>query len=231
MTGAPVPKGADAVIMLEHVTRKEDVIETDRAIRPGENINPRGIEAKAGAVVLESGKRIGYGEVALLASVGCAMVNVYRPLQIAILATGDELVRVETQPLEYQIRNSNSYSLAAQVVRAGASPVLLPVAPGSRAETRALIERGLTADLLLISGGVSAGKYDLVEDILRGSGCRILFRSCRDSAGRSPGVRQSAWQILLRITGQPRVDHGDFRTVCQGCDRVGWWTSQPRRCR
>ena len=155
MTGAPVPKGADAVVMLELVTRKDDVIETDRTLKPGENINPRGIEAKAGTVVLEPGKRIGIGEIALLATVGCATVSVYRKLQVAILATGDELVRVEAQPLDYQIRNSNVYSIAAHVNRAGAGPVLLPVArdQGRRNPCR-LIERGLAADLLLISGGV-----------------------------------------------------------------------------
>ncbi len=184
MTGAPVPKGADAVVMLEHVIRKDDVIETERAMKPGENINPRGIEAKAGSVVLEAGKRIGIGEVALLATVGCATVSVYRKLQVAILATGDELVRVEAQPLDYQIRNSNIYSLAAQVNRAAAGPVLLPVSRDQAAETRDLIERGLAADLLLISGGVSAGRYDLVEDVLREIGAEFYF----DRVAMQPGA-------------------------------------------
>jgi molybdopterin molybdotransferase len=184
MTGAPVPKGADAVVMLEHVARKDDVIETERALKPGENINPRGIEAKAGSVVLEAGKQIGFSEIALLATVGCAMVPVYRKLQVAILATGDELVRVDAQPLDYQIRNSNIHSLAAQVVRAGASPVLLPVARDQAAETRDLIDRGLAADLLLISGGVSAGKYDLVEDALRDLGAEFYF----DRVAIQPGA-------------------------------------------
>lgn len=184
MTGAPVPRGADAVVMLEHVTRKDDVIELDRAVKPGENVNPRGIEAKAGTTVLDSGKRIGYSEVALLATVGCTSVNVYRQLQVAILATGDELVPVGEQPAEHQIRNSNLHSLAAQVRRAGAIPIPLPVARDHSAETRELIERGLAADMLLISGGVSAGKYDLVEDVLRELGAEFYF----DRVAIQPGA-------------------------------------------
>lgn len=184
MTGAPVPRGADAVVMLEHVIRKDDVIELDRAVKPGENVNPRGIEAKAGAVVLDAGKRIGYGEIALLATVGCSTVKVHRMLQVAILATGDELAPVEAQPADYQIRNSNLYSIAAQVARAGASPVMLPVARDQAGETRELIEHGLAADLLLISGGVSAGKYDLVEDVLRDLGAEFYF----DRVAIQPGA-------------------------------------------
>jgi molybdopterin molybdotransferase len=184
MTGAPIPKGADAVIMLEHVTRKEDVIETERTLRPGENINPRGIEAKAGTVVLDAGRRIGFGEIALLATVGATSVPVFRKLQVAILATGDELVKPESLPLDYQVRNSNIYSLAAQVTRAGAGAVLLPVARDQAGETRELIEQGLSADLLLISGGVSAGKYDLVEDALRELGAEFYF----DRVAIQPGA-------------------------------------------
>jgi molybdopterin molybdotransferase len=184
MTGAPVPKGTDAVIMLEHVTRKDDVIEVERTVKPGENINPRGIDAKAGTVVLEPGRRIGYGEVALLATVGYATVSVYRKPQVAILATGDELVGIDELPLDYQIRNSNLYSLAAQVRQAGGGAVLLPVARDRAAETRDLMERGLSADLLLISGGVSAGKYDLVEDALRGLGAEFYF----DRVAIQPGA-------------------------------------------
>ena len=203
MTGAPVPKGADAVIMLEHVTLKDDVIETERTLRPGENINPRGIEAKAGSVVLDSGKRIGFGEVALLASVGCAHVNVYRKLQVAILATGDELVRVDALPLDYQIRNSNSYSLAAQVNRAGAIPVLLPVTRDDKVETRDLIGRGLESDILLISGGVSAGKYDLVEEVLREFGAEFYFDRVAIQPGAPLVFGKARGKFFFGLPGNP----------------------------
>lgn len=203
MTGAPIPKGADAVVMLEHVSRKEDVIEVERVVKPGENITPRGIEAKAGAVVLEPGKRIGFGEVALLATVGCATVNVYRRLQVAILSTGDELVSVEEQPLDCQIRNSNLYSLAAQVTQAGAGAVLLPVARDRAADTRALLERGLAADLLIISGGVSTGKYDVVEEALRDLGAEFYFDRVAIQPGAPLVFGKARGKFFFGLPGNP----------------------------
>jgi molybdopterin molybdotransferase len=203
MTGAPVPRGADAVIMLEHVTCKDEVIETERNVKPGENINPRGIEAKAGTIVLEAGKRIGFGEIALLATVGCSTVSVFRKLQVAILATGDELVRVEAQPLDYQIRNSNTYSLAAQVARAGAGPVLLPVTRDQERETRELIERALSSDLLLISGGVSAGKYDLVEDVLRELDAEFYFDRVAIQPGAPLVFGKARGKFFFGLPGNP----------------------------
>jgi molybdopterin molybdotransferase len=184
MTGAPVPRGADAVVMLEQVARTDDVIECERPVKPGENINPRGIEAKSGAVVLEAGKRIGYSEISLLATVGVSTVAVFRPLQVAILATGDELVPVDAKPLEHQIRNSNAQALASQVFRAGAIPITLPVAADEVAAIHECVERGLSADLLLISGGVSAGKYDLVEDVLQCFNAEFFF----DRVAIQPGA-------------------------------------------
>jgi molybdopterin molybdotransferase len=229
MTGAPVPRGSDAVIMLEHVTRKDDVIETERAIKPGENINPRGIEAKAGSVVLDSGKRIGFGEIALLATVGCATVPVYRRLQVAILSTGDELVRVENQPLDYQIRNSNLYSLAAQVARAGAGPVLLPVARDQAMETRELIERGLAADILLISGGVSAGKYDLVEDVLRELGAEFYFDRVAIQPGAPLVFGKARNKFFFGLPGNPVSTMVTFELFAQSAiDLVSGCRSSPR---
>jgi molybdopterin molybdotransferase len=203
MTGAPIPKGTDAVIMLEHVTLTEDVIEVERTVKSGENINPRGIEAKAGSVVLEAGKRIGFGEIALLAAVGCTNVGVYRKLQVAILATGDELVSVEERPLDYQIRNSNLHSLAAQVTQAGAGAVLLPVARDQAPETRALLERGLAADLLLISGGVSAGKYDVVEDALRELDAEFYFDRVAIQPGAPLVFGKARGKYFFGLPGNP----------------------------
>jgi molybdopterin molybdotransferase len=203
MTGAPVPKGTDAVIMSEHVMRKEDVIEVERVVKPGENVNPRGIEAKAGSAVLEAGRRIGFAEVALLATVGKARVSVYRRPQVAILATGDELVGIDELPLDYQIRNSNLYSLAAQVTQAGAGAVLLPVARDEASETRALVEQGLSADLLLISGGVSAGKYDVVEDALRELGAEFYFDRVAIQPGAPLVFGKADGRFFFGLPGNP----------------------------
>src|SRR5712692_10020301 len=157
MTGAPVPSGADAIVMVEHVTREPNgSVTTDRAAEPRQFINPQGCEARAGEAVLTPGKRLGFADVAMLAAVGKARVAVCPRPRVALLATGDEIVPVTGKPRDFQIRNSNVYSLAAQVTRGGGIPVILPVAKDEYADTLRLIERGLEADLLLVSGGVSA---------------------------------------------------------------------------
>jgi molybdopterin molybdotransferase len=175
MTGAPMPEGADAVVMIEHTERAGDVVKTDRRPEPGDNFSPRGVEARAGARVLEAGRRLGFAEVALLAMVGRECVQVFRKPRVAILPTGDEIVEAGALPEPFQTRNSNAWSLAAQVERAGGSPEILPIARDNYESTRNMIERGLDADLLLLSGGVSAGKYDLVEKVLAGLGAEFYF--------------------------------------------------------
>jgi molybdopterin molybdotransferase len=175
MTGAPVPDGADAVVMVEHVEREGDWMVFDGAVPPGQFINFRGGEAQEGALLLRAGTPLGYCEVALLASVGVATVPVFARRKVAIVTTGDELVMPDQTPLPHQIRNSNGYSLMAQVSRAGGFPDLLGVARDDLGETQGVVDRGLTADLLLISGGVSAGKYDVVEQALQSFGATIFF--------------------------------------------------------
>ena len=168
MTGAPLPEGADAVVMVEHWS-------TDRSVARGENIAPRGCEAMAGFVVLTAGTRLNYASAACLASVGRASISVFVQPRVAILATGDEIVDIGDTPSPEQIRNSNAWSLAAQVERAGGIPVILPVARDTRDSTRRLIEKGLECNLLLLSGGVSAGKYDVVEPVLADLGASFFF--------------------------------------------------------
>ncbi len=119
MTGAPVPEGADAVVMVEHTQHTGDRVKIERGIQAGENFNPRGIEAHGGDVVLSAGVRIGFSEIALLATVGRSSVSVFRRPRVAIISTGDEIVEVGERPKTHQIRNSNAASLAVQVCRAG----------------------------------------------------------------------------------------------------------------
>lgn len=175
MTGAPMPAGADAVVMVEHTRRVNGRAQIDRPAEPGQFINPRGCEAAAGEVVLERGKRLDYSDVAMLAAFGRSRVLVYARPRVAIVATGDEIVEVDEKPEEFQIRNSNARSLAAQVERAGGEPQVLPVARDTVEHTREIVARGLAADLLLLSGGVSAGKYDVVEEVLAGLGAEFFF--------------------------------------------------------
>jgi molybdopterin molybdotransferase len=175
MTGAPIPAGADAVVMVEHTRRVDGRVQIEGAAKPLQFINPQGCEAAVNETVLYVGKRMDYSDVAMLAAFGHTHVSVFRKPEVAIIATGDEIVEVAETPTAFQIRNSNAYSLAAQVARAGGVPRLLPVARDTVEHTREIVERGLTSDLLLLSGGVSAGKYDVVEQVLAEVGAEFLF--------------------------------------------------------
>jgi molybdopterin molybdotransferase len=184
MTGAPVPPGADAVVMVEHTERRRDKVMVQRTVRSGENVVPRGAEAKRGQQLLMQGTRIGQAAVAVAASAGEAVLRVLRKPRVAILSTGDELVDISVAPEAHQIRNSNSFSLAAQVLEAGAEPLQLPIAPDNREPLRQLVAQGLEADLLLLSGGVSMGKHDLVEEALREFNAEFFFTGALIQPGR-----------------------------------------------
>ncbi len=185
MTGAAVPEGADAVVMVEYTLRvsASDQVEVQRAVATGENVVARGAEAAAGQHMMAPGTRFGAAQVALAAACGKARISVYRKPRVAILATGDELVEVSKTPGPFQIRNSNTYSLAAQVETAGGEPMRLPVAPDEPRKLAFLIYAGLEADMLLLSGGVSMGKFDLVEQQLKKLGAEFFFIGARIQPG------------------------------------------------
>lgn len=203
MTGAPVPAGADAIVMVEHTSRVNGRVRIDGAAEPSQFINPRGCEAAAQEVVLHRGKRLDYTDVAVLATFGRGAVSVYCKPSVALIATGDEIVEVGETPREFQIRNSNIYSLAAQVSRAGGVPRILPVARDTEAHTRELIEQGLTADLLLLSGGVSAGKYDVVEKVLASVGAKFYFDRVLIQPGQPLVFGRARDKFFFGLPGNP----------------------------
>jgi molybdopterin molybdotransferase len=229
MTGAAVPNGADAVVMVEYTERKsreinhkghegtqrgedeapkiivdddhvldigthepvkaaesvkEELVEIQRAVAAGENVVPAGAEARAGQELLQPGVRLGPAQIALAAAAGKASLKVYRKPRVAILSTGDELVDVAEKPGPSQIRNSNSYSLAALVMECGGEPVQLPIAPDEEGKLTELIQEGLKADMLLLSGGVSMGKFDLVEQALKQLGAKFFFTGALIQPGK-----------------------------------------------
>ncbi|HEX3471499.1 MAG TPA: gephyrin-like molybdotransferase Glp [Silvibacterium sp.] len=184
MTGAPVPAGADCVLMVEHAMVDSGGIRADRTLAPGENIVPAGAEAHVGATLVPSGTRIGPQHIAAAAACGYADLAVYARPRVAILATGDELVPVASQPLIHQIRNSNSYSIAAQVLRHGGKPVVYPIVRDNIDVIESAIEEALTCDLLILSGGVSMGKYDFVEQALLDLHAEFFFTGVRMQPGR-----------------------------------------------
>jgi molybdopterin molybdotransferase len=134
--------------------------------------------------LLDKGVLLNEAAIALAASVGKLRVEVYKRPQVAVITTGDEIVDLETVPGPTQIRNSNSYSLAAQIRRAGGDPVLLPIAPDERQRLREVVEEGLQSDLLLLTGGVSMGRYDLVEEVLTEMRAEFFFTGAKIQPGR-----------------------------------------------
>jgi molybdopterin molybdotransferase len=203
MTGAPVPAGADAVVMVEHAHRVNGKVAIGRAAELHQNINQRGSEAAAKEVVLHAGKRLDYTDIAMLATFGYTKARVYRKPTVALIATGDEIVEVEESPEDFQIRNSNLHSLAAQVTRAGGIACLLPVARDTEAHTREIIEQGLAADLLLLSGGVSAGKYDVVERVLAALDARFFFDRVLIQPGQPLVFGQARGKFFFGLPGNP----------------------------
>jgi molybdopterin molybdotransferase len=197
MTGAPVPAGADAVIMLEHVEESNAHVEEagsasnrtirllpPRTIRKGENIVARAAQARKGEELLPVGSTIAAAQIALAASCGSTALNVFVKPRVAILSTGDELVPIHSTPAPSQIRNSSSAMLAAMVSAAGGIPWILPIARDTAKALDAALARASTADLLLITGGVSAGKFDLVEPALIRAGARFHFTGVRIQPGK-----------------------------------------------
>jgi molybdopterin molybdotransferase len=209
MTGAPLPAGADAVVMVEHTTLAEGLlrVESGRKLRAGENVVPRGAETRAGNVVLPAGRVLGAAEISVAASCGMAQVQVLARPHVAIVATGDELVELDEPMSAVQIRNSNSYALAALVTAEGGVGERLAIARDTLEELRAQVAEGREADLLLLSGGVSMGKYDLVEQVLREFRAEFFFTGALIQPGK-PVVfgrlpSEKGWTYFFGLPGNP----------------------------
>ncbi len=208
MTGAPVPPGADAVLMVEHATRSaaqspsHDLLSfpLDRTPTPGQNIVPQGSEIRAGQTALPAGTVLAASEIAVAAALGAHHVPVFRRPRVAILATGDELVELDQAPEPHQIRNSNSYALAALVLEAGGDPVRLPIVRDREDDLTRSLALARDCDLILFSGGVSMGKYDLVEQALARASADFFFTGVRLQPGK-PVV----FGLLPSVGAHPRT--------------------------
>ena len=203
MTGAPLPNGADAVVMVEHTAQQDEWVEVQRSVKPLENVVPRGSESQQGDLLLPVGRRLRYAEIATLAAVGCQTVGVYPKPRVAILSTGDEVVDVGQLPGPFQIRNSNSWSLQAQVSAAQATPVVLGIVPDREDRLREKIAEGLQADLLLLSGGVSKGKFDLAEKVLEEFGAEFFFDGVAIRPGHPLVFGRAQEKFFFGLPGNP----------------------------
>ena len=203
MTGAPVPEGADAVIMLEHVVRAAGEVRIERAAEAGQFINERGAEAQSGTVLMPAGTRLDASHIATLAMTGRASIAVNARKKVAILATGDEIVELDVTPAPHQIRNSNSHMLAALVNASGGQATVLPIARDTREALRPLLERGLQHDMLIVTGGVSAGKYDLVKPALAEFGVEFHFERVRVQPGQPTAFGSLRNRPVFGLPGNP----------------------------
>lgn len=203
MTGAPLPNGTNAVVMIEHTRAQGSRVEVLRTVESFENIVRQGSEAPAGSLVLPRGRRLGAGELGLLASVGHDPVSVFVAPQVAILPTGDEVVPIDQRPKWFQIRNSNAVTLSAQVQTASGVPQLLDIAPDHKESLRRLILEGLESDLLLLSGGVSAGKYDFVEQVLSELGAEFYFQGVAIRPGKPLVFGRVQGKFFFGLPGNP----------------------------
>jgi molybdopterin molybdotransferase len=186
MTGAPIPSGCDAVVMVERTRLGENgcVEIEDRPPKPGQNILPRGAEMQRGDKILLAGTVLRPQEFGVLATVGRTTVLAHPSPRVAILSTGDELVEPGERPEGGQIRNSNGAMLVALVSRAGGTPRYLGIARDDRACLRPMVCDGLKSHVLLLSGGVSAGKLDLVPGVLRDAGVVGHFHKVEMKPGK-----------------------------------------------
>ena len=186
MTGAPVPEGADCVVMLEHVEKTGNSIRLlpPRTMGSGDNMVAKGAQARRGDEQLTPGAALGPAQIALAASCGYANLDVFVRPRIAILTTGDELVPIDAKPGPGKIRNSNAPMLAALVAGAGGEPIVLPTAADTAEALDAALAQAIQAEMFLISGGVSAGKYDLVEPALARLGAQFHFTGVRIQPGK-----------------------------------------------
>jgi molybdopterin molybdotransferase len=210
MTGAPLPPGADAVVMIEQTRRDGETVVLDGTeVRTGQNRLCRGREMRAGDVVLRRGDRLSPVRLGLLASVGRAEARVIPRPTVAVVPTGDELVEPGRVPGPGQIRNSNAVMIAALAVSSGAAAEALPIAPDEPEPLRQALQRGLAADVLAITGGVSAGNRDLVPATLERLGVVRVFHKVRLKPGKplwfgiGPPRGEEPGTLVFGLPGNP----------------------------
>jgi molybdopterin molybdotransferase len=189
--------------MIEFTRRDGETVSFGRPTEPGQNIVPRGSEARAGDIALQNGLRLGFAELAIAAQLGAAQLLCTKKPRVAILSTGDEVVPLSETPGPFHIRNSNSISLAAQVRLAGGEPAPLGNALDRVDDLSAKIEQGLGHDVLVLSGGVSMGKYDLVESVLKSLGAEFFFDAVAIRPGKPTvfGRCRNTW--VFGLPGNP----------------------------
>lgn len=202
-TGAPMPDGADAVVLQEDTTRDGDWVNIREAPRAAQNVRKQGSDLRAGQRALARNARLSPGELGVLASQDVASVSVFRRPRVAILSTGDELRDIGELARPGSIVNSNAYALAAQVLEAGGEPWVLPPCRDLLAEATAAIRAGLSADVLVVCGGVSVGEYDVVRDALVEAGVTLEFWKIKMKPGKPVAFARAGRVPVIGLPGNP----------------------------
>jgi molybdopterin molybdotransferase len=203
MTGAPLPKGADAVVMVEDSEKAGTRVKILRAVSPGDNIGRAGEDLEKGDLILEKGDLIGPAEMGMLAALGRSAVRVVRRPKLAVIATGDEIVEPGEKAGPGCIWNSNGYSLLSLALEAGADARYIGIARDRASELKLKVKKAGDADILAISGGVSVGDYDLVKDELRRLGVRPVFWQLRIKPGKPTFFGVRGKQLVFGLPGNP----------------------------
>ncbi|HTZ99677.1 MAG TPA: gephyrin-like molybdotransferase Glp [Candidatus Aquilonibacter sp.] len=228
-TGAPLPKGANAVVMVEHTRAEGDFVVLENAARPGQAFVLAGAEARVGEVMVPRGTRVSYAELAMAAEVGQAKLEVTRKPRVAVISTGDELVELGNEAGPFQIRNSNSISLSAQVTLTGGEPVAFRRAPDDAEQLRIQIEQALdSTDILVLSGGVSVGKYDFVEQVLHGLGAEIFFDAVAIRPGKPTVFGWCRGKPVFGLPGNPVSTMVTFQLFVEPAVEILSGSRQPR---
>jgi molybdopterin molybdotransferase len=232
MTGAPLPRGADAVQMVEKTVKVgTELVEVLESVLPGQNVAPRASEVQRGAVVLRPGERIDAIRIGVLAAFGQHMVEVFRSPRAVIIPTGTELVDVGEIPGPGEIRNSNAYMLKAQCATLGIDADVMPPLGDDRERTAAVLDESRGADLLIFSGGVSMGDRDYVHRVIKDSNARVVFHKAAVKPGKPVLFARRANQVILGLPGNPVSSFVTFELFVRPAARVlsGWRRGGLRR--
>jgi len=203
MTGAPIPQGADTVLKVEDTEHTPDSVRVFKPEPRGSNIRPQGEDVKTGECIIAKGTQIRPGETGMLAVLAKSFIFAYQRPRVAILSTGDELADLDERFSEEKIINSNSYGIAAAVQEAGGIPLLLGIARDTQAALKKKISEGLTADILVLSGGVSMGDYDFTKAVFQEIGAEMNFWKLAIRPGQPLAFGKIQGKLAFGLPGNP----------------------------
>jgi molybdopterin molybdotransferase len=203
MTGAPIASGADAIVPVERTRGEGEIVEILAPVAAQAFVRPRGEDIRAGESALAPGKTLSPSDLGTLASIGRAMLGVYRQPRVAIVATGDELVDLDQQPTGAQVVNSSAYALSGAIREAGGAATILRVARDTRHEVRERLEEAMAFDVIVSTGGVSVGQFDFVKSVLDDLAMRTLFHGVAQKPGRPLKFGTIGARPVFGLPGNP----------------------------